>query len=176
MNAADEKLPCIVMTHASVAGNRGSSQSSDHAAVREIFKKVNDKQTGTVLMAINGHHHSNHTNMIDGILYFDMNTVRNGAWYSDGKAHYTNQTFDYISYNADGSVKSQSKIKLSQLGSANKTWFFEDPLSAIVTVSSTGKVIIEGQETNWIGNIAPGRGADGEEPLVNSGTFYTAEH
>ena len=176
MNAADEKLPCIVVTHASVAGNRGSSQSSDHAAVREIFAKANDKQMGTVLMAINGHHHTNHTEIIDGVLYFDMNTVRNGAWYSDGKAHYTNETFNYVAYNADGSVKSETEIKLAQLGSANKTWFFEDPMSAIVTVSSTGKVIIEGQETKWISGIAPGRGADGEEPLVNSGTFYTAEH
>ena len=176
MDAAEKDVPCIVLSHASLAGNRGSSQSSDYVAVQEIFRKANNKNTGTVLMVLNGHHHSNHTDYVDGVLYFDVNTVRNGAWYSDGADHYTNETFEYVEYDSNGKAISTTTKKLSSLGSASKTWFFEDPLDAIVTVSSDGKIIIEGEESNWIGNIAPGRGADGEEPLINSGIFNTAQH
>ena len=176
MEAAEKDIPCIVLSHASLAGNRGSSQCSDYAAVHEIFKKANTANTGTVLMAINGHHHSNHTDYVDGVLYFDVNTVRNGAWYSDGTRHYTTQTFEYVTYNADGTVKKTENKKLSDLSGSNKTWFFEDPMSATVTVSSNGTIIIEGQESDWLDGIAPGRGADGEEPLINSGIFNTAQH
>ena len=176
MDAAEKDIPCIVLSHASLAGNRGSSQCSDYEAVHEIFKKANEKNTGTVLMALNGHHHSNHTHYVDGVLYFDVNTVRNGAWYNDGTKHYTNQTFEYVTYNADGTVKKTETKKISELSSANKTWFFADPLSATVTISSDGKIVIQGQETTWLDGIEPGRGADGEEPLINSGIFNTAQH
>lgn len=176
MDAAEKDIPCIVLSHASLAGNRGSSQCSDYAAVQEIFKKANTKNAGTVLMALNGHHHSNHTDYVDGVLYFDVNTVRNGAWYNDGTRHYTNQTFEYVTYNSDGSVKSTETKKVSDLSSANKTWFFTDPLSATVTISSNGKIVIQGQATTWLDGIAPNRGADGEEPLINSGIFNTAQH
>ena len=176
MDAAEKDIPCIILAHASLAGNRGSSQCSDYAAVQEIFRKANNKNTGTVLMALNGHHHSNHTDYVDGVLYFDVNTVRNGAWYSDGADHYTNETFEYVEYDSNGKATSTTTKKLSSLGSAAKTWFFDTPMDAIVTVSSDGKIIIEGEEGGWIGNVAPGRGADGEEPLINSGIFNTAQH
>ena len=163
------------MTHASVAGNRGSSQSSDHAAVREIYAKVNGIRKGTVLMSINGHHHSNHIDKIDGVLYFDVNTVRNGAWYSNGQAHYNDEhTFDHVTYDKDGNIISSEKKKLSELVHGAKTWFFEEPLSAIVKVYSSGRIVIEGTETNWMYGIDPGRGADGEEPKISSGTFDIA--
>ena len=170
-DAAEKELNCIVLTHASVAGTRGSSQSSDHAAVRALYKKANEKRAGTVFMSINGHHHTNHTEMIDGVLYFDLNTVRNGAWYSDGKEHYTNETFDHVTYDKNGLAVSSEKVELASLKHGRQTWFFKDPLSAIVRVYSSGRIVIEGAETEWIAGIAPGRGADGEEPLVNSGTF-----
>ena len=45
------------------------------------------------MMAINGHLHTNHVTMENNVLYLDLNTVRNGAWYQQSEHHYTNQTF-----------------------------------------------------------------------------------
>ena len=112
--------------------------------------------------------------MIDGILYLDMNTTRNGAWYYDGEDHYTDETFEFVEHDDDGNVKSVSVRKVAELANSRKTWYFTDPTSAIVTVSSDGKVVVEGCETSWLSGIAPGRGAVGEEPYVSSGTYYVA--
>ena len=168
------------MSHASIAGTRGSSQSGDYAETQELFRKANDKNLGTVLMVINGHHHTNHTEYVDGILYFDMNVARNGAWYSAGPEHYFNEsgneTFEYVTYDADGNNPTTTIMPVKDLRNAGKTWFFEDPLSAIVHVSSNGRIVIEGMETDWLYGIDPkdsGRSADGEEPFVNSGVFST---
>ena len=180
MDAANNDIPCIVLSHASIAGTRGSSQSGDYADTQAIFRKANDKNLGTVLMVINGHHHTNHTEYVDGILYFDMNTTRNGAWYSSGPAHYLNEsgneTFEYVTYDSKGENPVKQIMAVKDLRNAGKTWFFEDPMSAIVHVSSNGRIVIEGMETDWLYDIDPkdsGKNADGEEPLVNSGVFNT---
>ena len=174
MDAAKKKLHCIVVTHASLAGNRGPSQSADNEAARAIFKRANEIQKGTVLVSVNGHHHTNIHEVIDGIFYLDMNTTRNGAWYYDGEEHYTDETFEFVEHDDDGNVKSVSVRKVAELANSRKTWYFTDPTSAIVTVSSDGKVVVEGCETSWLYGIEPGRGAVGEEPYVSSGTYYVA--
>jgi hypothetical protein len=53
----------------------------------------------------------------------------------------------------------------------NNTWFFQDPLSAIIKISPYGKVIIEGQESRWIYGVDPESTYVGEEPKVSSGTW-----
>ena len=114
--------------------------------------------------------------MIDGVLYLDMNTTRNGAWYANGTPHYTNETFTFVEHDTDGNVVATAEKKVSELANSQKTWYFTDPTSAIVTVSSNGKIIVEGGNTTWLGGIDPGRGAAGEEPVVSSGIYYAAQH
>ena len=178
MDAADKDIPCIVITHASAAGTRGSSQCGDYKEVQEIFRKANDKNLGTVLMAINGHHHTNHTEYVDGVLYFDMNTS-NGAYVPDGSTKTPNYasdaTFEYVEYDADGNPVSNVSKLISELGSLgqNEMFYFEGPLSAIVHVSSNGRIVIEGDTTDWYLDVAPAKPGDGEEPFVNSGVFST---
>ena len=178
MDAANEDIPCIVISHASMAGTRGSSQCEDYAEVQEIFRKANDKNLGTVLMVINGHHHTNHTEYVDGILYFDMNTS-NGAYVPDGANKTLNYaedaTFEYVEYDADGNAVSTTTKLITTLGTLgqNEMFYFEGPLSAIVHVSSNGRIVIEGDQTDWYLDVAPAKPADGEEPFVNSGVFST---
>ncbi len=178
MDAADKDMPCIVVTHASTAGTRGSSQCGDYAEVQEIFRKANDKNLGTVLMVINGHHHTNHTEYVDGILYFDMNTS-NGAYVPDGSTKTPNYaedaTFEYVEYDDDGNATGTSTKLITTLGSLgqNEMFYFEGPLSAIVHVSSNGRIVIEGDSTDWYLDVAPANPSDGEEPFVNSGVFNT---
>ena len=38
---------------------------------------------------------------------------------------------------------------------SKKTWFFDSPLSAVVSVSEDGKIKIEGSKANWIYDIVP---------------------
>lgn len=157
------------MTHASVSSEW--SPSPDAAAVRAIFSEVNAKQKGTVLMAINGHLHKNHTAVIDGVLYLDMNTVRNGAWIEQTVHHYTNQKFDFVTYDSNGNPGITIKKPVTSLSQAKNTWFFADPLSAIVTISNTGRITIEGMETTWLDSVAPSSVGNGVVPMVDSGTW-----
>lgn len=180
MDAANKDIPCIVITHASAAGTRGSSQCGDYLEVQEIFRKANDKNLGTVLMVINGHHHTNHTEYVDGILYFDMNTS-NGAYVPDGSTKTPNYaedaTFEYVEYDNEGNIVGTTNMYISSLGSLakNEMFYFEEPLSAIVHVSSNGRIVIEGDSTDWLFDVAPANPADGEEPFVNSGIFNVGQ-
>jgi len=132
-------------------------------------------------MVINGHHHTNHTEYVDGILYFDMNTS-NGAYVPDGSAKTPNYpataTFEYVEYDSNGKPTGTKNMKINDLQSIgkNEMYYFEDSLSAIVHVSSNGRIIIEGDKTNWYLGVAPANPGDGEEPLVNSGVFSVGMH
>lgn len=168
-DAAETDQSCVVVSHIGFATDWHSSP--DGAKVRALYKAANEKNAGTVLMSISGHLHTNRQQMLDGVLHWDMNTVRNGVYDDNGTAHYTTQKFTYKKY-TDGVLTSTSEQLVKNLGHANKTWFFEDPLSAVVTVSTSGKIKVEGSETKWFGGVKPARdGTDGTEPRVTSGIY-----
>ena len=51
------------------------------------------------------------------------------------------------------------------------TYFFQDPLSAIVTVDGNGEFEIEGMETKWAHDIIPSVNKDGKMTRISSGKF-----
>ena len=171
MDAADKDIPCIVVSHASFSGVWSSSP--DAAAVRSIFKKANDARTGTVLMAINGHLHTNRAQIVDDILYLDMNTTRNIVWRSNKVEHYTNgtHTFKYIAYDDNGMPLYTQEKSLNTLSMGKNTWFSADPLSAIVSVSTSGRISIDGCESEWIYGVVAPNAADVQGPCVLTETF-----
>lgn len=179
MDAADKKMPCIVVTHASMSGNRNTG--SDSNQVREIFRRANDKQLGTVLMAINGHDHTNHTEYVDGVLYFDMNTS-NGAYVPDGTPKTPNYdesaTYEYVEYDGQGNATATITKRINDLASIgkNEMYYYDGPLSAIVSVSSNGRIIIEGDQADWYLDVVPANITDAEKPNVNSGIFNVGLH
>ena len=161
------------MSHDSFAGKFGST-SPDASAVREIYAKANAIRKGTVLMSINGHIHTNHQAIVDGVFYLDMNTVRNCTWKGGQTAHhYTGEhTFTKVSYDENGNViGTDENALLSDLSMGMATWFAADPLSAVITVDQYGNITIDGTESDWIYGIAPSSTASGEEPRVSSGTW-----
>lgn len=180
-DAAYKGIPCIVNSHDSFAGQFGST-SPDAVAVRNIYAKVNAIRKGTVLMSINGHMHTNHQAIVDGVFYLDLNTVRNAAWYPQASDHYADEhVFEKITYDTDGNVISIDKnSKLADLGMGHATWFSADPLCAVITVDQFGNVKIDGIESNWIYGIDPNTHhdanttlttKDGEEPRIASGEW-----
>lgn len=172
-DAASKGIPCIVVSHDSFAGKFGST-SPDAAAVREIYAKANAIRRGTVLISINGHIHTNHQAIVDGVFYLDMNTVRNCVWKGGQTAHhYTDEhTFTKVSYDANGNpVSTDENAKLSSLSMGMATWFAADPLSAVITIDQYGNIKIDGTESDWIYGVVPPSTNDGEEPRVLSGEW-----
>lgn len=154
-DAAEKSIPCVVLSHATMSGSWEPSPDSD--AVQTIFRKVNTIQKGTVLLALNGHNHQDHMKIVDDVVYIDINTVRNGFWDGNGQTHYTEeQTFEYVKYNADGSVASTQNAPLNSLSSGATTWFFEEPLSANIRISTAGYIHVDGWETTWMYDVDPG--------------------
>ena len=176
MDAADKGIPCLVFSH--VGYSAEWSSAPDTKKVRGIFQKANAARQGTVLMAVNGHLHTNHVKVIDNILFFDVNTTYNGDWQGGQKEHHyaDGMTFDFVDYDQNGQPKSSNKRNLMELGQAKNTWFFTDPLSAIVTIDSLGNISINGSETTWRYDIVPSNnGKNGCEPRITSDTFNVFE-
>ena len=169
MDSADQGIPCIVVSHETFSGIWGDSHDSD--VVRQIFKNANQRRCGTVLMAINGHLHTNHAKVIDDVLYFDVNTVKNGYW-APSEKHYGDFSADIINYDEQGNEIGKTKTLLNDLKQGANTWFFDEPLSAIVTVSSDGEIKIEGKQTSWIHGIVPSEdGKNGTEAEISDNEF-----
>ena len=171
-DAARKGIPCIVNSHESLPPNL-RSPSPDSKEVMEIFAKANAIRRGTVLMAINGHHHTNSYVINDGVFYFDVNTVRNCVWLGgQTEHHYTDEhTFKKEIYDSNGNLLRIEDAKLSSLTMGTATWFAADPLSAVVTIDQYGNVKIDGTESDWIYGVVPPSTVDGEEPRVLSGEW-----
>lgn len=170
-DAAHNGLPCIVIGHAAFTNQIGGA-SADAQAVRDIYTRVNNLRKGTVLLSINGHYHTNRIIQSDDILFFDMNTTRNGEWRGTGDEHYGPQhTFEQVEYDSMGAPVNTRKVSLGELTMGKNTWFFEEPLSAIVKISQYGTVTVEGMESRWIYGVNPTGTGPYTEPKVSSGTW-----
>ncbi len=170
-DAADKGKACIVVGHDSFAG-RFASTSPDASTIRDIYSRVNAQRKGTVLLSINGHIHTNNLEVVEDVLYFDMNTTRNGVWKGTGTEHYTDKhTFDYVEYDASGNPVNSYKKSLGELSMGKNTWFFEDPLSATVSISQYGTITVEGMESRWIYGVNPENTRYDQVPKVTSGTW-----
>ncbi len=172
--AADRNIPCVVVSHVGFADHWEASP--DKAAVRALYDSVNAKNPGTVIASINGHLHTNRYETINGVVYLDINTVRNNFWHDDNTAHYTTETFMYENYDAYGDLIETKEMLLSDLSMAVKTYFAQDPLSAIITISADGTVTVEGQDSTWYGGLAPTKDPlpDGKMCKISSGTYQAS--
>lgn len=154
-DAAEKGKKCIVLGHAAFLAEWGGS-SDEAKAVRAIYDKVNSKSKNTVLMSVNGHHHTNRNAIYNGVLYWDVNTAINGCWQGKAEPHYNDEhTFEYIKYNEAGEVESRNTAPLKEVWMSGNTWYFKEPLSAIVTVSVDGNIKIEGMKTEWVYGVIP---------------------
>ena len=153
-DAADKKLKCIVVSHASFSKIWDSSPDSD--TVLKIFDAANKQTPQTVIMAINGHYHTNHIALKNNIVFFDVNTVRNGDWRPAKSHHYTpDQKFDFTEYDDNGTAVKKYMRSLTELTQGMNTYFFSSPLSANVSISKNGDIKIEGTRSEWIYGVVP---------------------
>lgn len=137
-------LPCVVLSHQSF--ERGRCDPVKNAAeVRAIFSEANAKRSGTVRLVMNGHLHTDHLRILDGILYWDVNSA-NYQWY--GKVH-DKYPADYVA-NHRG---------------APHTLGWTAPLSGILSLWPNGRIRIEGSKAGWLFGVTP---KDAGYPLCDS--------
>ncbi|MBQ9132454.1 MAG: metallophosphoesterase [Clostridia bacterium] len=159
-DAASEGKKCIILSHASFCPAWESSPDSE--AVRGIFQEVNSYVKGTVLLALNGHYHNNRQATIDDVVYIDVNTVRNGYWQSERFYAYAERddknpqyTFEYTDYDEKGEPMGSCLRAFSSLRMGDRSLFFKDALSAVISVDTEGGIKVEGMTTEWAYGIAP---------------------
>lgn len=153
-DAEEQKRHCLLFSHDSFSGIWGTSP--DGEAVRELYRRANEKTPGTVILSVNGHYHTDHATKKDGVVYFDVNSAINGYWTEEQHPHYGKEhTFPLSAYDDDGALLSTELRPLSDLSMAIESYFFESPLSAQITVTEDGHVSIRGTKTSWRYGIVP---------------------
>ena len=176
--AAEEDIPCIVVGHDRFFDFGLTTTSSDADTVRGIFKKVNDMNPGTVLMCVNGHVHADNQGVSEGVFYFDTNCTRNGVFVKQNQTIYTSeQTFTYEQYDPDGNLESVTQEPPTKFSAGDNTWFYADPLSAVVTINEYGVITVDGTESTWAYGVVPSTASEvtGKVPRISSGTYFTCE-
>ena len=142
----------------------------DAPSAREILKKYNS----TVILAISGHIHSDDFKIWEDIPYFNVNASVNGCWLEEDNFHYSdNHTYVYDHYNENGTLLYSENKPLNSLTQGKNTWFFNSPLSAIVTINDDFSININGSTTTWMHDIAPTKLYSGCKPQIsNIPTFF----
>ena len=170
-DAAARNISCIVTSHHDTSGKRAQT-APDAEAVRQIFKEANEKRAGTVLLVMNGHLHTDAFHVVDDILYFDVNTVRNGSYSSEYTTHYPDDvTFTKVTYDVEGNEDKKVLMPVNGLKGEDVTYFYTDPLRTFVTVSSSGRIEIEGMETTWLSGLEPPASSPYMHPWISGGVF-----
>lgn len=151
----------IVFSHTGLSGKWASS--ADAEDVRKLFAKYSN----TVIMSINGHLHTDHFCLVDGIAYFDVNAVVNGFWMPSDTDHYNDdQTFTRECVDEQGVVTGMETFSLRKLTQGKNTWFFKDPLSAVVEIADDNSIKVKGSATSWLYDVIPSYKADCIGPAI----------
>lgn len=152
---ARQNRKAIVFSHAALSGLWSSTPDAEKA--REIFAAF----PGTILMALNGHLHTDRFAVRDGVAYFDVNTVHNGFWKPQQEHHYKEEhTYLYTDYDENGVKGATEPRSLTALRQGKNTWSFTEPTSAIVTVTESGEITVEGCRTEWAYGVTPPTDSD----------------
>lgn len=152
-DSASRGLHCLIFSHMGFSGRWASSPDTE--AVQDIINEANCKRPGTVLLCASGHLHTDNAAVIDSVLHLDVNTTRNGLWLPTAEEHYGDMTYPYTEYDADGSPTAHYDRPLREAWMSGQAWFFDKPLYAIITVSTDGRISVEGNECGWYGGIVP---------------------
>lgn len=128
-NLDGSKFPAIIFSHQPL--NSGLDNSRE---ILDLLKEVNViNPAGKVIACFNGHDHADQVKQINGIWFIQVNSM-SYDWLGDQWVHTSypdsiHQQFPYIKYTAP----------------------YKEPLWALVTVSSDGRIRISGRQTEWVG-------------------------
>lgn len=149
------QYPCIIISHASLERPDGAK---GREKVLEVIDEANQKKKGSVLMCINGHHHADYVRILNGVVYFDMNSV---------SYHYLSKAHDLF-----------PKEMREKYADVQHTIIYSDPLFAIVELEDN-KISVKGMESTFFMNIDMEKSGNGRydgaaraiTPTIQSFTF-----
>ena len=124
--------PCVVFSHESIERDRGAIQSRKE--VLEIFAEANARRAGTVRLVVNGHHHKDYFRVRDGIACLDLNSA---------------------SYDIAGNHTAYPEEFRRRCGAARCILTWNDPLSAVITLTGSGGLRIDGMESSYYLGVTP---------------------
>ena len=128
----DSPYPCIVSSHASFERMNGSP---DSIAVRKIINETNNRHPGRVRLVLNGHHHRDHVRILDNVIYMDVNSAN----------------YDWFLKEHDAYPKSY----YAKWSNIRHCIFWDDPLSAVVTLYPSGRIQVEGMNSRFHLGVTP---------------------
>ncbi len=165
-DAARKKIPCVTVSHAHFHPTWDldydpTLRAGDSDRVQRIFAKANAIQKGTVIMAINGHVHTNRLEMVDNILYFDVNSPLVGWWEFEQTRHYTDEhTFLLEHFDEDGNRIGCEEVPLYQLNESKQSNYYDKPLFTTVTICDN-KITVAPKKSSWRYGISPEQNGGG---------------
>lgn len=122
------EYPCFLCSHQSIERIDSGFAFSEMKEIWDMIDRVNkDKQR--VMMVLNGHHHRDNLRIFKNILFFDVNSA----------------SMDWLEKPHD---KFPEEL-MAEYELVKHSVVWDEPLTAIVTVTDEGDIKIEGSESNW---------------------------
>ncbi len=142
------EYPCIIFNHEGINREKDGIHNMD--SVREVIDSANKKKKHSVLMVINGHHHTDSICILENVAYFNLNSA-------------SFQVANEHNFFPEELVKKYSVV--------NRLVFFESPLSAVITLDKSN-IKIEGTDGRYFMDITPEK--TGAYPYDEMGIKMTA--
>lgn len=124
--------PCVVFIHESLEPECGAVKN--RAEALKIFAEANAGHPGTVRLVVNGHTHKDHFRMLDSVAYFELNSA---------------------SYDISGRHNAYPEEFRKQCGAAFCILTWNDPLSAVFTLTPSGGLKIKGMKSSFYLGVTP---------------------
>jgi predicted phosphodiesterase len=124
--------PCVVFIHESIEPECGCVYNRSEALA--VFAEANTKRPGTVRLVVNGHTHKDHFRMLDGVAYLDLNSA------------------SYDIYRKHNAYPEEFRRRC---GSAECILTWNDPLSAVITLTPDGGLKIDGAKSSFYLGVTP---------------------
>jgi hypothetical protein len=114
------------------------------------------KKTG--VLCINGDLHAEFYAGIKGVIYYGMtsSTFFNFGLDDNGRptrVYPDDVTYEYIEFDAEGNEIGRRERRVNELAN-DHIYYCAEPLSAIVTITDTGALFIEGMNAGWLAGYA----------------------
>ena len=124
--------PCVVFSHESI--ERIRSGIRNRKEILAIFNEANRACPGKVRLVVNGHEHKDNLRILDGVVYLDLNS----ATYDIGRDH-----------------QAYPEAFRKRCGAAKCILTWNAPLSAVITMSKSGLLRLEGTESSYYLGVTP---------------------
>lgn len=124
--------PCVIFVHESLEPECGCVQNREE--ILAIFAEANARRKGTVRLVVNGHTHKDHFRMLDSVAHFDLNSA---------------------SYDIAGKHNAYPEEFRKRCGAAFCILTWNDPLSAVITLTPSGGLKIDGMKSSFYLGVTP---------------------